>query len=297
MPLPSGCGLDYRGKTAAFALLLIPAGTVAACLRMKPRAAMAPAGNCSSRPHDTHQARTPSGSIGILRGIRKQAKGRFGMKSTTNTQRQNRIINSSQNKDHAILCALVARLRTRDAETLEHSERVVRLSLILGREFGLNSNEMRSLKYGSLLHDIGKIGVPDSILRKPGRLTSDEWNKMREHPLLGLKILSGIDFLRSASLVVVQHHERWDGKGYPFGLQGNEIDRNARIFAVADAFDAMTSERVYHAGKSFEAAAAELRRCAGRQFDPEVVEAFSRLPVPTKKYISGVIIEAGTLDC
>lgn len=193
------------------------------------------------------------------------------------TQQQNRIIHRRRNNDHAILSALVASLRRRDAETLEHSERVVRLSLILGREFGLNATEMRSLKYGALLHDIGKIGIPDSILRKPGHLTSVEWNKMREHPLLGSKLLSGIDFLESASLVVSQHHERWDGKGYPFGLRGNEIDVKARIFAVADSFDAMTSNRVYHTGKNFEAAAAELRRCAGRQFDPEVVEAFNRL--------------------
>jgi len=200
------------------------------------------------------------------------------MKNTMDTQHQEEKIDPGQNDDHAILCALVARLRLRDAETLEHSERVVRLSLMLGREFGLNSTKMKSLKYGSLLHDIGKIGVPDSILRKPGRLTSAEWNKMREHPLLGLQILSGIDFLLGASLVVGQHHERWDGNGYPYGLRGNEIDRNARIFAVADAFDAMTSDRVYHTGKSFEVAATELRRCSGQQFDPEVVEVFTHLP-------------------
>ena len=199
------------------------------------------------------------------------------MKTTMDTQQQEETINQVQNDDHAILCALVARLRVRDTETLEHSQRVVKLSLLLGHEFGLNSTRMKSLEYGSLLHDIGKISIPDSILRKPGRLTSAEWDKMREHPLLGLEILSGIDFLRGASLVVGQHHERWDGKGYPFGLRGNEIDRNARIFAVADAFDAMTSDRVYHTGQSFEASVTELRRCAGRQFDPEVVEAFTRL--------------------
>ena len=198
------------------------------------------------------------------------------MENTTDTQLQDWTIGPWRNDEQAVLRALVARLRLRDAETMEHSERVVRLSLILGREFGLNSTERKSLKYGSLLHDIGKIKVPDSILRKPGRLTSEEWNKMREHPLLGLQILSGIDFLESASLVVGQHHERWDGKGYPFGLRGKEIDLNARIFAVADAFDAMTSNRVYQTGRSFEAAATELRMCAGRQFDPEVVEAFSR---------------------
>jgi len=188
-------------------------------------------------------------------------------------QQQDGLIEPGQNDDY-VLRALVARLRVRDAETLAHSERVVRLSLILGREFGLNSRKIKSLEYGSLLHDIGKVGVPDSILRKPGRLTSLEWEKMREHPLLGVQILSGIEFLRGASLVVGQHHERWDGKGYPFGLRGNEIDRNARIFAVADAFDAMTSDRVYHTRKSLEAAVAELRRCAGQQFDPEVVAAF-----------------------
>ena len=219
------------------------------------------------------------------------------MKNSMDTRQQDGILNARQNDEHAILCALVTRLKILDAETLEHSERVVRLSLLLGREFGLNSTKTKSLKYGSLLHDIGKIGVPDSILRKPGRLTPVEWTKMREHPLVGWQILNGIDFLRGASLVVRQHHERWDGTGYPFGLQGNEIDRNARIFAVADAFDAMTSDRVYHAGKSFEAAATELRRCAGAQFDPEVVEAFTRLPVPTKNSVARVIFELGSLRC
>jgi putative nucleotidyltransferase with HDIG domain len=190
-------------------------------------------------------------------------------------QQQDRLIKPGQNDENAIVRALVARLRLRDAETSEHSERVVRLSLLLGRELGLNSRKMKSLEYGSLLHDIGKVGVPDSILRKPGRLTLLEWDKMRQHPLLGVQILSGIEFLRGASLVVGQHHERWDGQGYPFGLRGDEIDRNARIFAVADAFDAMTSDRVYHRRKTLEAAVTELRRCAGQQFDPEVVEAFN----------------------
>ncbi len=212
------------------------------------------------------------------------------MKNIMNAQPGAVTINPDQN-DHAMLNALVATLRIRDAETLEHSERVAMLSIRLGREFGLNITELRSLRYGSLLHDIGKIGVPDSILHKPGRLTSAEWNKMREHPLLGVQMLSGIDFLRNASLVVGQHHERWDGKGYPFGLRGTEIDRNARIFAVADSFDAMTNDRVYHTGKSFDAAVAEVRRCAGRQFDPEVVEAFTRLSFPDNNYVRRAITE------
>jgi len=179
--------------------------------------------------------------------------------------------------DQMTLGVLMQRLRTHDAETQGHSERVARFSLLLGFELGLKPAQMKALEYGALLHDIGKIGVPDAILRKPSRLTNVEWTTMRQHPLIGLRILSGIDFLKDASLVVVQHHERWDGRGYPFGLRGIEIDRNARIFAVADAFDAMISDRAYHAGKTFAAAAEELRRCAGHQFDPEVVQAFNRI--------------------
>jgi HD-GYP domain-containing protein (c-di-GMP phosphodiesterase class II) len=174
-----------------------------------------------------------------------------------------------------IVLALASTLRVRDAETQGHSERVVKFSLMLGAKLGLSKPEMESLAYGSLLHDIGKIGVPDAILRKPGRLTQVEWIKMREHPLLGMQILKGIESLEGASLVVAQHHEHWDGNGYPFGLRSIEIDRNARIFAVSDAFDAMTSDRVYQKRKTYESALLELTRCAGHQFDPEVVEAFA----------------------
>ncbi|HEX8151269.1 MAG TPA: HD-GYP domain-containing protein, partial [Pyrinomonadaceae bacterium] len=136
----------------------------------------------------------------------------------------------------------------------------------------------RSLEFGSLLHDIGKIGVPDAILRKPAKLTEEEWVLMREHPLHGQKILRGIEFLEGAARVVAQHHEKWDGSGYPLGLRGSQIDLNARIFAVADAFDAITSDRVYRAGRSYDEALAELDAYAGRQFDPRVVEAFRRVP-------------------
>ena len=119
--------------------------------------------------------------------------------------------------------------------------------------------------------------MPDAIFA-PAKLTEDEWIKMREHPRHGQQILRGIKFLEGAGRVVGQHHEKWDGSGYPLGLRGEEIDLNARIFAVADAFDAMTSDRVYRAGKPYEAAAEELEKWAGRQFDPQVVEAFHRVP-------------------
>jgi HD-GYP domain-containing protein (c-di-GMP phosphodiesterase class II) len=137
---------------------------------------------------------------------------------------------------------------------------------------------MKALEFGSLLHDIGKIGVPDAILRKPAKLTDEEWVLMREHPIHGQQILRGIKFLTGAACVVAQHHEKWDGSGYPLGLVGEDIDICARIFSVADAFDAITSDRVYRKGRSYEAAAAELDEWTGRQFDPKVVEAFHRVP-------------------
>ena len=194
------------------------------------------------------------------------------------TAELDRALNSLEGAYRSTLKALTAALETRDSETHGHSERVVSYSLRLGREYGLNSEEMKSLEFGSLLHDIGKIGVPDSILRKPAKLTEEEWVRMREHPLHGQQILRGIEFLQGAARVVAQHHEKWDGTGYPLGLRREEIDINARIFAVADAFDAITSDRVYRRGKSYEAAAQELDDWAGRQFDPKVVEAFHRVP-------------------
>jgi len=176
------------------------------------------------------------------------------------------------------LKALTAALETRDAETHGHSERVVTFSLRLGREYGLGASEMKALEFGSLLHDIGKIGVPDAILRKPAKLTDEEWVRMREHPRHGQQILRGIKFLEGAARVVAQHHEKWDGSGYPLGLRAEEIDVCARIFAVADAFDAITSDRVYREGRSYEAAARELDEWSNQQFDPKVVEAFHRVP-------------------
>jgi response regulator RpfG family c-di-GMP phosphodiesterase len=194
------------------------------------------------------------------------------------TTELNRTLASLEDSYRTTLKALAAALETRDTDTHGHSERVVSFSLRLGRELGLGQDATRSLEFGALLHDIGKIGIPDAILRKPARLTDEEWRKMREHPELGQRILGGIEFLEGAARVVAEHHEKWDGSGYPLGLRGCEIDLNARIFAVADAFDAMISDRVYRSGKSYELAAAELTRCAGLHFDPAVVAAFHRVP-------------------
>jgi cyclic di-GMP phosphodiesterase len=194
------------------------------------------------------------------------------------TAELDRALNSLEGSYRSTLKALTAALETRDSETHGHSERVVSYSLRLGREYGLSTDQMKSLEFGALLHDIGKIGVPDSILRKPAKLTEEEWVRMREHPLHGQQILRGIEFLQGAAKVVAQHHEKWDGTGYPLGLHADDIDICARIFAVADAFDAITSDRVYRRGKSYEAASQELDDWAGRQFDPKVVEAFHRVP-------------------
>lgn len=194
------------------------------------------------------------------------------------TAELDRALNSLEDAYRSTLKALTAALETRDSETHGHSERVVTYSLRLGREYGLSAEQMKALEFGSLLHDIGKIGVPDLILRKPAKLTDEEWVLMREHPLHGQQILRGIEFLEGPARVVAQHHEKWDGSGYPLGLQGADIDLCARIFSVADAFDAITSDRVYRRGKSYQEAADELDEWAGRQFDPKVVEAFHRVP-------------------
>jgi len=194
------------------------------------------------------------------------------------TAELDQALNSLEDAYRSTLKALTAALETRDLETHGHSERVVSYSLRLGREYGLDSQRTKALEFGSLLHDIGKIGVPDLILRKPAKLTPDEWVLMRQHPMHGQQILNGIKFLEGAARVVAQHHEKWDGSGYPLGLQGEEIDICARIFSVADAFDAITSNRVYRQGKSYYAAAQELDDWAGKQFDPKVVEAFHRVP-------------------
>jgi len=179
----------------------------------------------------------------------------------------------------ATLRSLAAALEARDVETKGHSERVVAYCMRLGKQLGLGSDDLITLEHGALLHDIGKIGVPDAILLKRGALTEDEWSFMRRHVEYGSQILRGIDFLSGASQIVAEHHERYDGSGYPSRLEGDRICLGARIFAVADAVDAITSNRPYRAGRPIEAAADELILCAGKHFDPDVVKAFLGIPL------------------
>jgi HD-GYP domain-containing protein (c-di-GMP phosphodiesterase class II) len=137
---------------------------------------------------------------------------------------------------------------------------------------------LRDLAHGVLLHDIGKIGIPDAILLKPGPLTPEEWAIMRTHPEIGKRLIERIPFLRGAVPIVYSHHEKWDGSGYPCALRGEEIPLGARIFAVVDAFDAMTFDRPYSRAVPFDAAKAEIKRCAGTHFDPTVVDGFLKVP-------------------
>ena len=185
------------------------------------------------------------------------------------------------------LAALAAALETRDHETEGHSVRVTRYSRALGEALGLSSESLSALERGALLHDIGKIGVPDAILRKPGPLLSHEWEQMRQHPEIGSGMVGKIAFLSAALPVVRHHHERFDGTGYPQRLGGTQIPLAARIFAVADTFDAMTSDRPYRAAMPLEDARDEIRRCAGSQLDPEIVTAFLALPVEQLAEIRG----------
>jgi len=190
----------------------------------------------------------------------------------------NQMLEALYQNYRATLRALAGALEARDVETAGHSDRVVAYSLRLGRELGLSHKDLISLEQGALLHDIGKIGVRDSILLKCGKLTEPEWVEMREHINHGLKIINGIDFLKGAGPVVGQHHEKFDGSGYPLGLHDEMIHINARIFSVADAFDAITSDRPYRRSASYADARAEIVANAGKHFDPVVVKAFLTVP-------------------
>jgi len=172
------------------------------------------------------------------------------------------------------LYALVAALDAREHETSDHSRRVVRYTLAIAERMGVPAAELPDIARGALLHDIGKIGVPDAILLKPGKLVPAEWDEMRKHPETGHTILQSIPFLEVPAEIVLAHQERWDGHGYPRGLSGEEIPLGARIFAIADTLDAITSNRPYRQGQTLERAREEIARYAGVQFDPRCAEAF-----------------------
>ena len=183
-------------------------------------------------------------------------------------------------RDMTVL-ALGAALNLKDHETADHCSRVSRNSVALGSLMSLSEFELKNLKWSAYLHDVGKIGIPEHILLKAGDLEPEERRIVEKHPLMGYNMVRNIEFLTSATDVVLAHHERYDGSGYPRGLSGSRIPLHARIFAVVDTLDAMTSDRPYRGALALSTVQTEPSRCAGTQFDPEIVRIFLAAPATT----------------
>ena len=218
-----------------------------------------------SKPFDTLEMKMRIRAIARLDRYRKLSQARLEL------EQRNRELLAAY--DGAIQGWSKA-LDMRDHETEGHSIRVASLSVALGRRLGLDLGELQFLRWGALLHDIGKLGVPDAILRKPGSLTEAEWEIMRQHPTYGRDFLMTLDYLKPALAVPYCHHERWDGQGYPQGLAGIEIPLAARIFAVVDIWDALCFDRPYRAALPMEEVRTYLTTLAGHHLDPDVTAAF-----------------------
>jgi putative nucleotidyltransferase with HDIG domain len=193
----------------------------------------------------------------------------------------------------ATLIALTHALDARDKETEGHSRRVVEYTRLVAVQLDIEGDDLKLLCHGALLHDIGKIGVPDAILHKPGPLTEAEWQVMRRHPEIGALMVEEVEYLTEARRIILHHHERWDGRGYPLGLRGTQISAGARAFAIADTVDAITQDRPYRRGRSFDEAREELVRHRGTQFDPDAVDAFLSLPERDLLSISAIRARVG----
>lgn len=172
------------------------------------------------------------------------------------------------------ITALTSAIDAKDTYTRNHSKNVARYAVSLGKSLGLSEKELTGMRYGAVLHDIGKIGIPDAILNKPGKLSEDEFKIIMGHPSIGASILAPIDFLKDSRDIVEHHHERYDGCGYPFGLKGESIPFAARIVGIVDSWDAMTSDRSYRCALSREKAIRQLEDGSGSQFDPIMVKTF-----------------------
>jgi HD-GYP domain-containing protein (c-di-GMP phosphodiesterase class II) len=188
------------------------------------------------------------------------------------------LVADLQNSYDQTLEALSAALDLRDHETEGHSRRVVEYTARLAEQIGLDKETIKNIRRGALIHDIGKIGVPDAVLHKPGLLDADERAIINLHPQAGYNMLAGIPYLREEIQIVICHQEKWDGTGYPYGLRGEEIPIGARLFSIADTFDALTSDRPYRKGCSYEVAREIINEEAGKQFDPMAVDAFLAIP-------------------
>jgi diguanylate cyclase (GGDEF)-like protein len=183
-------------------------------------------------------------------------------------------LNQDINARSQIMKALMAALEERDFITSGHAHRLEDLCVRLGRQVNLSSSQLSDLNLLAQVHDLGKVGIPDHILFKPGPLNDQEWEIMQQHPEKGYRIAHSTTDLAGIADLILKHHERWDGKGYPLGLAGDEIPIECRILAIADSFDAMTNDRPYRKAISVEESLEELKQCAGSQFDPELVDIF-----------------------
>jgi response regulator RpfG family c-di-GMP phosphodiesterase len=216
---------------------------------------------------------------------RKRYQKKLERKVRDRTGELRTALRNIQGTYQTTLLALVRALDAREHETSDHSQRVVKYTEVIAERLSLRGPELEEIGRGALLHDIGKIGVPDAVLLKPAKLTTEEWKEMRRHPDIGYDMIRSIEFLNTPAAIVLSHQERFDGRGYPRCLRGEEIHIGARIFAVADTLDAMTSDRPYRKGTTFENAVDEIDRCAGSQFDPEVVRAFLDIGVKNLRRI------------
>lgn len=201
--------------------------------------------------------------------------------------RQRSLLKELANANEETLLGLVSALDLRERNTRLHSQRVREYTELLAKRHGVDEKMRREIGFGALLHDVGKIAVPDRILLKPDRLTDDEWQEMRKHPEAGYRIVQRISFLKEAAEIVYAHHERYDGTGYPRGLKGDAIPLGARLFMVADMYDALTSQRPYRSPITHEQSVVEIMNQNGTHFDPAVVAAFLAIAPEELRLIAG----------
>lgn len=237
-----------------------------------------------TKPWDVHELASllRRGIEGYWERLTQAAVQRNIVTATRSLDEQKRRIEAVVIKSEAMMAeGLLNALGLRHHETRAHCRRVAEYTRVLAEASGLAGSELVTIGNGALLHDIGKIGVPDRILLKPGPLDEEEWAVMRQHSLMGAQLLDGLEPLAGAREIVLQHHERFDGTGYPGGLAGERICRGARLFAVADALDAILSERPYKPALSIEEAMTRILAGAGSQFDPKVVQRFAQIAPAT----------------
>ncbi|NLW55451.1 MAG: HD-GYP domain-containing protein [Firmicutes bacterium] len=210
-------------------------------------------------------------------------------RSVSPKERNNQLSPQGQEELHktyeGTLKALIYALDYREHETWGHSVRVAGYATALAKQMGLKEADLRKLTWAGFLHDIGKIGIPDEILRKKAKLLPEEWEAIKRHPELGYEIVNQVDFLKNAARIILYHHERYDGHGYPQGLKGERIPLTARIFAVADALDAMTSDRPYRPARTMEEAFHEILSLTGKQFCPKCTQALAAIGVEQLRQI------------